>query len=84
MTHDDYSAEYIRGILQTVKTIALVGASNTMVRPSYFVLTYLIDKGYEVIPVSVPGCLHLKSAANAFAFSSSPVANRSSGALRRH
>ena len=54
MTHDDYPAEYIREILQTVKTVALVGASNNEVRPSYFVLKYLIDKGYEVIPVN-PG-----------------------------
>ena len=50
MNHDSYSADYIRDILQNVKTIALVGASSNEVRPSYFVMKYLIDKGYEVIP----------------------------------
>lgn len=54
MNHDSYSADYIRDILQNVKTIALVGASSNEVRPSYFVMKYLIDKGYEVIPVN-PG-----------------------------
>lgn len=52
MNHDSYDPNYIRGILQDVKTIALVGASNNSVRPSYFVLQYLIDKGYDVTPVN--------------------------------
>jgi uncharacterized protein len=54
MNHDSYPAEYIRGILNSVKVIALVGASSNIVRPSYFVMQYLQDKGYDVIPVN-PG-----------------------------
>lgn len=54
MNHDKYSPDYIRGILQDVKTIALVGASANAVRPSYFVMKYLIGKGYTVVPVN-PG-----------------------------
>ena len=54
MNHDSYAPDYIRGILQSVKTVALVGASNNAVRPSYFVMKYMLDKGYEVIPVN-PG-----------------------------
>lgn len=54
MNHENYSPDVIRNILQTVKTIALVGASANDVRPSYFVMKYLIDKGYDVIPVN-PG-----------------------------
>ena len=54
MNHDSYSPDFIRNILKSVKTVALVGASNNIVRPSYFVMQYLIGKGYEVIPVN-PG-----------------------------
>lgn len=54
MNHDSYAPDYIRSILQSVKTIVLVGASANTVRPSYFVMKYLLDKGYEVIPVN-PG-----------------------------
>jgi uncharacterized protein len=54
MNHDGYSPDYIRGILQSVKVIALVGASSNTVRPSFLVMKYLLDKGYQVIPVN-PG-----------------------------
>jgi uncharacterized protein len=54
MNHDSYSPDYIRSILQDVKTIALVGASANDTRPSYFVMKYLIEKGYTVIPIN-PG-----------------------------
>lgn len=54
MNHDSYSPDYIRGILRSVKTIAMVGASANDVRPSYLVLKYLLEKGYNVIPVN-PG-----------------------------
>lgn len=54
MNHESYSPDYIRDILQSVKTVALVGASNNEVRPSFFVMKYLLDKGYDVIPVN-PG-----------------------------
>ncbi len=52
MDHDTYPTDYIRDILRSVKTIALVGASDNDVRPSYFVLKYLFDKGYDVTPVN--------------------------------
>ena len=54
MNHDSYPTEYTRDILREVKSVALIGASNNDVRPSYFVLKYLLDKGYEVTPVN-PG-----------------------------
>jgi uncharacterized protein len=54
MTHDSYPDATIRAILEEVRTIAMVGASAKDVRPSYFAMKYLIDKGYEVIPVN-PG-----------------------------
>jgi uncharacterized protein len=54
MNHDTYSADYIRGILLSVKTIALVGASSNEVRPSNLVMKYLLGKGYDMTPVN-PG-----------------------------
>ncbi|MTJ79890.1 MAG: CoA-binding protein [Telmatospirillum sp.] len=49
-----YSDAKLRGILSSVKTIALVGASANETRPSHKVMTYLQGKGYRVIPVN-PG-----------------------------
>ena len=54
MDHDRYSDSYIRGILNTVKTVAMVGFSPNQNRPSYFVFKYLLERGYRVIPVN-PG-----------------------------
>lgn len=54
MDHDHYPDDYIRGILSSVKIIAMVGASANEVRPSFFVMKYLLAKGYQVIPVN-PG-----------------------------
>ena len=52
MNHDHYDQGYIAGILDTVKTIAMVGSSAHWNRPSYFVAKYLQGKGYRVIPVN--------------------------------
>jgi predicted CoA-binding protein len=54
MDHDNYQNDYIHGILQSVKTIALVGASQNPARPSWIVTKYLLDRGYDVIPIN-PG-----------------------------
>jgi uncharacterized protein len=54
MNHEQYADSYIRGILNTVKTIAMVGFSPKENRPSYFVFKYLTERGYRVIPVN-PG-----------------------------
>jgi len=54
MNHDSYDDAYISGILDGVKTIAMVGASANDVRPSFFVMKYLLNKGFSVIPVN-PG-----------------------------
>ena len=47
-----YPDELILGILRTVRTIAMVGASPNWNRPSYFAMRYLQRKGYRVIPVN--------------------------------
>ena len=54
MNHDQYDDSYIRGILNTVKTIAMVGASAKDNRPSYFAFKYLMERGYNMIPIN-PG-----------------------------
>jgi len=54
MNHDTYPDDYIRAILNSVKVIAMVGASPVDVRPSYFAFKYLVQRGYDMIPVN-PG-----------------------------
>jgi hypothetical protein len=54
MNHESYDDGYIRGILNTVKTIAMVGVSAKDSRPSYFAFKYLLERGYRMIPVN-PG-----------------------------
>jgi hypothetical protein len=54
MNHDAYPDSYIRGVLNTMKTIAMVGASEKENRPSYFAFKYLLEHGYHMIPVN-PG-----------------------------
>src|SRR5580765_2533011 len=54
MNHDRYDDGYIRGILNTVMTIAMVGVSANTSRPSYFAFKYLLERGYHMIPVN-PG-----------------------------
>jgi predicted CoA-binding protein len=55
MNHDlPYPDAYVRGILNTVKTIAMVGVSPKENRPSYFAFKYLLERGYRMIPVN-PG-----------------------------
>lgn len=55
MNHDlPYADAYIRGILNTTKTIAMVGVSPKENRPSYFAFKYLLERGYKMIPVN-PG-----------------------------
>ena len=56
MNHDNYDDNSIRGILNGVKSIAMVGASPQNIRPSYFAFKYLAERGYDMIPVN-PGQL---------------------------
>jgi uncharacterized protein len=58
MNHDSYPDAYIRGILNTVKTIAMVGASENEIRPSYFVFKYLLERGYRMVPVNLGSAGH--------------------------
>ncbi len=52
VSHDRYPDAHIRAILDSVKSVAIVGASPKDVRPSYFVARYLIEKGYRVFPIN--------------------------------
>ena len=53
MNHNEpYSDEYLRDILESVKTIAMVGASPDKTKFSYGVLRVLHETGYDMIPVN--------------------------------
>jgi len=44
--------EQLKNILGNVNTIAIVGASSNTNRDSFKVMKYLINEGYDVIPVN--------------------------------
>ena len=50
--HQSYPDALIKRILDSVKTIAMVGASANWNRPSFFAMKYLQAKGFRVIPVN--------------------------------
>ena len=52
MDHESYPDGYLRGILEGVRTIAVVGASPRSERPSHRVMAYLQRRGYRTIPVN--------------------------------
>ncbi|MCP4183548.1 MAG: CoA-binding protein [Hyphomicrobiales bacterium] len=54
VSHEQYDVDYVSEILAETKSIAVVGASPKNIRPSYFVVKYLLSKGYDVMPVN-PG-----------------------------
>lgn len=47
-----YSDSYLREILKSVKTIAIVGISDKEDRPSYRIMRFMQRNGYRVIPVN--------------------------------
>jgi predicted CoA-binding protein len=57
MNHDEpYPEAYLQGILKSVKTIAMVGASPDKTKFSYGVLRVLHETGFDMIPVNpAPG-----------------------------
>ena len=53
INHDEpYSEAYLQGILKSVKTIAMVGASPDKTKFSYGVLRVLHETGFDMIPVN--------------------------------
>ncbi|WEX11611.1 CoA-binding protein [Chelativorans sp. AA-79] len=54
MNHDTYDNAYIAGILGSVRSIAVLGASPKADRPSFSVMSFLMRRGYRVFPVN-PG-----------------------------
>ncbi len=53
MNHNKpYKDEYLKSILSSVKTIAMVGASPDKTKFSYGVLRVLHETGYDMIPVN--------------------------------
>jgi len=49
------TVELLKKVLTESKTVALVGLSDKPYRPSYFVGKYLLDHGFNIVPVN-PVC----------------------------
>src|SRR5437868_15125423 len=60
------ATDQIAEILNSAKTIAVVGLSNSPMRPSYGVTAYMQSAGYKIIPVnpSINGALGEKALAS--------------------
>ncbi len=67
MSHDNYDDAFIRGILDKVKTVAVVGASQGDDKPSMFVVKYLSERGYRVFPINPGRAGQLVAGVKAFA-----------------
>ena len=53
LNHDEpYSDDYLQGILTSVRTIAMVGASPDKTKFSYGVLRVLHETGFDMIPIN--------------------------------
>lgn len=53
MNHqEEYPSEYLAGILASVKTIAMIGASPDATKFSYGVLRVLHEQGYNMKPIN--------------------------------
>ena len=52
MNHDAYPDAYLREILESARTVAVVGASPRPGRPSHGVMRFLQRHGYRAIPVN--------------------------------
>ena len=48
-----YDDSYIKKILFTTKSIAVVGLSDKENRPSNFAAKYLKNRGYKIIPINL-------------------------------
>ncbi|MYH60150.1 MAG: CoA-binding protein [Boseongicola sp. SB0675_bin_26] len=56
-----YSDDDLQGILKSVKTVAMVGASPDRTKFSYGVLRVLSETGYDMIPVNpLPGLAEIR------------------------
>src|SRR6516162_9486742 len=52
LDHETYADDYLCDILESVRTVAVVGASPRPERPSHRVMAYLQRRGYRAIPVN--------------------------------
>lgn len=47
-----YEDQFIKDILSNVRVVAMVGASPTWNRPSFFTMQYMQNNGYRVVPIN--------------------------------